>query len=310
MVKYMKARALADRIFEVLSRYNKPLGLSEIADKIKDKPISTIRGRIYDNLDKKFKRVAKGVYIAIDNGGCLVIEGNGRDLSMIEDNSIDSIITDHAWLDNKSNLGGNRKFANEYPCFRYNIEDFKEKARVLKEGAYLVEVLPAENENNFEYLYEIKKMAKECGLLYYSKVPWKKGSFVSNTGRKSKNTEDIMFFTKGKPRSLRHDVKKTKNTGTECFMSGTSKMLPTAFDFQPVHISNRINEAEKPIELFSAIIEQVTKPNEIILDQFSGSGAVGESILKTGRIGILFEIVHESIIKIANRLNAKIILES
>jgi len=34
--------------------------------------------------------------------------------------------------------------------------DFKEKARVLKDGCFLVEVLPAENENNYEYLYQIK----------------------------------------------------------------------------------------------------------------------------------------------------------
>ena len=39
-------------------------------------------------------------------------------------------------------------------------QDFKEKARVLKDGCFLVEVLPAENENNYEYLYQIKKYAK------------------------------------------------------------------------------------------------------------------------------------------------------
>mgnify|MGYP000638804607 FL=1 len=62
----------------------------------------------------------------------------------------------------------------------------------------MVEVLPAENENNYEYLYQIKQYAKEAGFVYYSKVSWKKGTFVSNTGRKAKNTQDIMNFFKRK----------------------------------------------------------------------------------------------------------------
>ena len=80
---------------------------------------------------------------------------------MIEDNSIDCILTDHPWLDIKSNKGGTRAFAL-YDCFRYTLEDFKEKARVLKDGCFLVEVLPAENENNYEYLYQMKYQKKYC----------------------------------------------------------------------------------------------------------------------------------------------------
>ena len=145
--------------------------------------------RIYEKIGIKFERVAKGVYRTIenDNEQCVLIEGNGRDLSMINDNSIDCILTDHPWLDIKSNKGGTRAFAL-YDCFRYTLEDFKEKARVLKDGCFLVEVLPAENENNYEYLYQIKKYAKEAGFIYYSKVPWEKGTFVSNTGERQKHT--------------------------------------------------------------------------------------------------------------------------
>ena len=85
-----------------------------------------------------------------------VINGDGRDLSFLEDGSIDCIITDHPWLDEKANKGGNRNFA-KYDTFEYTLEDFKEKARVLKDGCFLVEMLPAENATNFDYLYKIKK---------------------------------------------------------------------------------------------------------------------------------------------------------
>lgn len=72
-----------------------------------DKPQETVRARIYEKIGVKFERVAKGVYRTIDceEEQCVLIEGNGRDLSMLKDNSIDCILTDHPWLDTKSNKG-------------------------------------------------------------------------------------------------------------------------------------------------------------------------------------------------------------
>ena len=194
----------------------------------------------------------------------MLIEGNGRDLSMLKDSSIDCILTDHPWLDVKSNKGGTRAFAL-YDCFRYTLEDFKEKARVLKDGCFLVEVLPAENENNYEYLYQIKKYAKEAGFIYYSKVPWKKGTFVSNTGRKAKNTQDIMIFSKGKARNMRYDKKKSDMTGEKHYMSGCKGMLPTMFDVQPVARKNKIHQSELPVELCEKILEYDLQAQVVML---------------------------------------------
>jgi len=303
----LKERALELRIFDILTDNQKPMSIQEIAKHIPDKPESTIRGRLYDNIGQLFARIAQGIYIALhtDKGSALVIEGNGRDLSVLESASVDCIVTDHPWDDPISNIGGDRKFTNEYSCFKYTLEDFKEKARVLKFGGFLVEVLPAENENNYEYLYQIKRMAAECGLLYYAKVPWKKGSFIANTGRKSKNTEDIMFFTKGKARNLRVDAKKTQSTGIVHYMSGANGMLPAMYDFQPPSRNKRLHQAEKPVELFEAILEAISLPNEIVLDQFAGSGALGEAAINKNRIAILIEHSHENVSNIIKRLNAQ-----
>ena len=270
-----------------------------------DKPQETIRARIYEKIGVKFERVAKGVYRTIDNKNeqCVLIEGNGRDLSMLKDSSIDCILTDHTWLDIKSNKGGTRAFAL-YDCFRYTLEDFKEKARVLKDGCFLVEILPAENENNYEYLYQIKKYAKEAGFIYYSKVPWKKGTFVSNTGRKAKNTQDIMIFSKGKARNMRYDKKRSDMTGEKHYMSGCKGMLPTMFDVQPVARKNKIHQSELPVELCEKILEYVTYEGEIVLDSFAGSGAVGVAALNKKRSCILIEILKENIEKIKTRFNS------
>ncbi len=261
----------------------------------------SIRARIYEGVDRGiFKKITRGVYkvtrqLEDKESTCLLINGDGRDLSMIKDHSVDGIITDHPYDLQKALSGGNRKFAT-FELFRYESKDFKEKQRVLKDGAFLVEFLPEESEVNYEYLYEIKKMAKENGLKYFAKVPWKKGNFVSNTGRKSKNVEDVMIFSNGEPRNLKLDAKKNLAVAKEnnldikgkssyeirdmlqennldvYYMKGTSGMLPIVFDYQPKNSKDKIMEAEKPVELIEEIIEYISKPYETLLDQFAGSG--------------------------------------
>ena len=157
----------------------------------------SIRARIYEGIDKGlFQRVSKGVYtVKKEDSTCLLINGDGRNLSWIEDDSIDCLITDHPYDLHSSLKGGNRDFAN-YDCFKYEQSDFDEKARVMKAGCFVVEFFPEENSENYKYIYDCKVMAEKAGLNYYSTVNWKKGNFVANTGRKAKNTEQIVFFTK------------------------------------------------------------------------------------------------------------------
>lgn len=260
----------------------------------------SVRARLYENLGTKFERLSRGVYMAKE-GGCILLEGDGRDLSVIKDSSIDCIITDHPWSDQSANSGGNRNFAT-YDCFNYTPEDFEEKARVLKPGSFLVEILPAESESNFRYLYELKEMAIKAGFRYYCQVPWIKGTFVSNTGRNSKNSEALMVFSLGTPRKLRLDVKRTNALGEETFMSGTRGMLPTDFNVQAVPIKERICQSEKPHELFEQLLEYITLENEIVLDQFAGSGSVGVACLNKNRRCILIEKAKEQVKKIAERI--------
>ena len=261
----------------------------------------SIRARIYEGVEKGiFTKISRGVYkvsrqIEGKENTCLLINGDGRDLSTIKDKSIDGIITDHPYDLQKALTGGNRKFAT-FELFRYENKDFKEKQRVLKEGAFLVEFLPEESEVNFDYLYEIKKMAQQNGFKYVAKVAWKKGDFIANTGRKSKNTEDVMIFSNGEPRNLKLDAKKNLAVANENnleikgkssyeirdmlqennlpvhYMKGTNGMLPTVFDYQPKNSKDKIMEAEKPVELIEEIIEYISKPYETLLDQFAGSG--------------------------------------
>ena len=265
-------------------------------------PTDSIRGRIYENIGTKFERVRRGVYVTKE-ADCILIEGNGRYLSFLEDASIDCIITDHPWEDKKANKGGNRNFS-KYETFKYTVDDFKEKARVLKDGSFLVEVIPNENESNFDYLYQLKKMAQEAGFEYYCKVPWQKGTFKSNTGRCVKDREDLMIFSKGKARALKWDKQRglDENGNPTRRMSGTNGMLPAEFNVQPPSKKEQICQSEKPSALFEQLLQYITLENEVVLDQFAGSGSVGQACINTNRKCILIEKAKECVDKIVERL--------
>lgn len=269
----------------------------------KNVQLPSIRARIYEGIEQGlFTRVARGVYsVTKGTSTCLLINGDGRNLSFIKDNSIDFIITDHPY-DLASNKGGNRDLAS-YECFRYTLEDFMEKKRVLKKGCFLIEFLPDKNEENRQYLNDIEEMAMTAGFRFYAAVPWKKGNFKANTGRKVKDRENVVFFSKGKARSLRRDVKKDlKEPNVEHYMSGTKKMLPSVFDYQPPSKSERIHQAEKPLQLLEEIIELVSVEHELGLDQFCGSGVAGEAALHKDRDMILIEKDDSTYFKAKKRL--------
>ena len=293
-------QSMAQRIYHLMMD-KETFTLKELNEAITDKPASTLRARVYDNLGTMFQRVGRGVYAIIKGDGSAVVamNGDGRDLSMLNDNSLDAIITDHPYEDKKSLKGGCRDFAN-YELFKYTQEDFDEKARVLKDGAFLVEFFAEENANNYDYIYQCKKMAEKAGFKYYATVPWTKGTFVANTGRKAKNMEQVVIFTKGEPRRLRPD----KQRGG--LMRGAAGMLPIAFDYQPKPVKKKLHKAEKPVELLKQIISYVTKPGEYILDQFAGSGNLGIAAKQTGRFAILIEKSKEIYAKMLANLSCEI----
>lgn len=316
----MEKKTLARRIYDAIVRAGGQLHLKQIYKEVKNdvkveegKEVAeeTLRCAIYRDKNFNFDRIGKGLYavaetITNENGEeehvkTLIVEGDGRTLECIPTSSADAIITDHPWADKKAHKSGNQKnFSEDYEetCFRYNIEDFKAKSRVLKDGAFLVEFLPEESATNWEYIDEIKQMAKKCGLEFYAKVPWEKVGVSVNTGRKAKYGDDVLFFTKGKPRRLSPKGKP--------YM--TTSMLPSIYKYEPVKPSEKIHQAEKPLGLYQAIIEAVTMPGEVIIDQFAGSGKISEAAMSKGRFSIAFELLKENIEKIVKRLNAVKIL--
>ena len=105
---------LAERIFNCFKQ-RESFTLNDAYQVNSGKPHETIRARIYDNLGIRFERIAKGIYKTLDSEEtCILLEGDGRDLSMLANNSIDCIFTDHPWLER--NLHAQVVMADESGC--------------------------------------------------------------------------------------------------------------------------------------------------------------------------------------------------
>lgn len=207
----------------------------------------------------------------------ILLCADGRPLKELSDDSIDCIITDHPWKNNKANISGTRNFA-DYLTFTYKLEDFENKARVLKEGCYMAEFLPRRSATNKNYLNQIEEIAEGCGFMVYTYLNWHYSDYI-NTGRTKKGTQQIVIFSKGKPRRL-----------SPTHISGYMTQNILKDIDVPIVQSKKLHQAEKPITVYEYLISNLTKEGETILDQFGGSCNALQAALNTNRNAIVYEI--------------------
>lgn len=61
--------------------------------------------------------------------------------------------------------------------------------------------------------------------------------------------------------------------------------------------------AEKPIALFEKLLDYITLPDELVLDQFAGSANLGQALLNKQRNGFLIEKDYVTYQKAKERLS-------
>ena len=102
---------LKKRLIEFLT--NNPQTLKTIYSEFANESSTTIRGRLNENIDKSFKRIGRGVYLAINGKAkALIIEGDAWDvIKEFDSDSIDAIITDSGYtcLNKHYEMGTSRK---------------------------------------------------------------------------------------------------------------------------------------------------------------------------------------------------------
>ena len=123
--------------------------------------------------------------------------------------------------------------------------------------------------------------------------------------RPMQRTEDIAVFGNGRinyyPKMTKHKhLVRSKEYGRTEIMGGT-RIHPSPIKYlsekNPQNVlvysnashKGKVHPTQKPVELFSYLIETYTKPGDLVLDNCAGSGTTGVACIQTGRSFILIE---------------------
>lgn len=254
---------------ELQAYLNNPKTLTECYEQFPVTPQHSIRARLNENVGKCFRRITKGVYIAVNGDTqALIIEGDSwEQIKDIQDNSIDFIITDspqstaNRWVA----MGTTRKKTNalSYETKDLDAEMYNELYRVLKQEGHLFLFFNVDTEHTIDYNNNQMYLARKQGFIFNKRFIWNKEIIgMGYNGRCQ--YEQIFFLSKGK-RHMPYDLS-----------------IPDLLSYKRKSAQNRIHEAEKPVELIQDLIKIAGKPGDIGLDVFAGSFNFIEACFKQG----------------------------
>lgn len=200
------------------------------------------------------------------HGDCLTI------LRQMEDESVDAIIADPPYEIGFETWRTRKTIENDKTPFIWFLYD---AFRVLKSGDSGCGALICFTRWDVEHTF-IDAM-RLAGFRVRSEVVWDK-VYTDIGDCKSQfapSHENIIFAIKGK---FSFPGYRSKDLITVPKLNGSQKNHPT----------------EKPVGLLASLIESVTKPGDLILDPFAGSGSTLVAAKKTGRryIGIELDEGH------------------
>lgn len=162
-----------------------------------------------------------------------------------------------------------------------HIADFaRELFFVLKDRAHCYIM------TNLKNMKRIWDAFEAVGFKLHNILGWKKNTANPNRWY-MKNQEYTLFFRKGKAFPI-------NDKGVKSFV--TCDELPWGDECELIHEfknptgTDKFHPTEKPIGLMRLYIEASSKPGDVVLDPFMGSGSTGVAAQQSGRKFIGFEI--------------------
>lgn len=222
---------------------------------------------------------------------------NTDTLSLLKDipsESIDLVVTDPPYKmtarGSHGNTGGMlaKKITMDGNVFDHNdinISDYaNDLYRVLKDGSHCYIM------TNHVNLIEMLNTMTDVGFHFIKSLIWDKGNKIMGRFYMSQY-EYILFFRKGKGVQI-------NNCGTSDILSFPNKKLKG-------EDGSNLHDTEKPVELMKVLIENSSKPNDIVLEPFMGIGATCIACKECGRRYIGCEIDKKYFDIAKERLNGK-----
>lgn len=211
-------------------------------------------------------------------------------MRLIEDNSIDCIITDLPYNVTK----------NKWDILIPFDELWAEYSRIIKDTGAIILFSQG--------LFTAKLILSNEKLFRYTLV-WDKEMLTGHLNAKRmpmRQHEDICVFYKklptynpqmtlGKPNHGKGNPKKLTNNNYGSFKHVENKELgekkyPTSIIKVPkVHASKTVHPTQKPVELIEYLIKTYTNETDLVLDSCMGSGTTALAAINTNRAYIGFE---------------------
>jgi site-specific DNA-methyltransferase (adenine-specific) len=121
---------------------------------------------------------------------------------------------------------------------------------------------------NHVNLQKILNTCTDVGFHFIKSLIWNKGNKIMGQYYMSQ-FEYILFFRKGK--------------GVKINNCGTSDILNIPNNKTKGENGKNLHDTEKPVELMKILIENSSKPNDIVFDPFIGIGSTAIACLETNR---------------------------
>ena len=234
-----------------------------------------------------------------------IIEGDTiKNLKKLPDESIDFIFADPPYymqtegellrVDGTKFKGVEDKW-DKFKDFK-DYDDFtkkwlKECKRVLKKDATIAVI------GSFQNIYRVGNIMQDLGYWILNDIIWKKTNPVPNfSGKRFCNShETILWCSKNKKSKITFNYKTMKYLNNEKQEKSIWEIsLCTGNERLKDKNGNKLHSSQKPEKLLYKLLISATKPKDIILDPFFGTGTTGAVAKEIGRnyIGIEKEKVY------------------
>lgn len=268
---------LTEAIRDFFKTKNGPVHVQDLYAEFPEAHEHSIRGRIYENLGKDFKRIGRGLYVSVHGeASCIVVQGDAlEEVKKLETESVDALITDppYDWIDrfrDKATTSWKRmtcKFKREDISRDLGLELY----RVLKEGAHVFIFAPAETGTTKPHIDRMIVKLEKCGFTFRKRFIWDKVSpGLGYSGRA--RYEGILFLTRGRAKRRPLDL------GISDVIQ--DRMIPP---------KKRTHPCEKPLGLLGQLVRFSTAAGDLVLDCYAGSCNVGRAAIKLGRNALCIE---------------------
>lgn len=175
---------------------------------------------------------------------------------------VDLIVTDPPYLVSYRDRAG-RGIANDDPAdTRWLFDSSREIFRVLKTNAFCVSFYGWPRAGTFHAAW------RQAGFRVVGHVVWVK-PYASGTGYTQRRHECAALLAKGRPPRPTHPVPDV--------LTGT-------------YTGNRLHPTQKPVDLLAKVIRTYSRPGEIVLDPFAGSGSTAVAAARLKRRYIAIEL--------------------